>query len=102
MKIKRIKQIKINSYFFKIDWDKSHNGASFNYRDTKITIGTLNRDDDQLLMLICHELWEICAVEMNVRMHRPDVDDDYLFVYDHRQHETMTNMFASLVSQFIQ
>jgi len=101
MKIKRIKSIKINCYEFKVIWEKSHAGGSFSYRDKFIEIGVKNSTEDEIFMVICHELMEICTLEMNVRLHRPDCDSDYIFVYDHRQHETMMNMFSSLISEFI-
>jgi len=101
MKIKRIKTIKINCYKFTVKWDKTHNGGSFSYGTNEIEIGIKSRVDDEIFMVICHELMEIVAIETNVRLNRPDCDSDYLFVYDHRQHETMINMFSGLVSQFI-
>jgi len=101
MKIKKIKTLKINSYDFKVVWNKNISGAGFHYGDREIEIGSKNNTDQILFMLICHELMEICAVEMSVRFNRPDVGDDYIFMYDHRQHETMVNMFAGLISQFI-
>ena len=67
----------------------------------EIRIATKGIPGSRTWEIICHELMEICAVEMCVRFHRPDCDSDYLFVYDHRQHDTMINMFAALVSQFI-
>lgn len=102
MKIKRISSIKINCYNFNVVWDKTHNGGYFTYSEKKeINIGVKGIDDDEIFMLICHELMEIVACEANVRLSRPDVGTDYIFVYDHRQHDTMMNMFSGLVSQFI-
>ena len=102
MKIKRIKSIKVNSDRFKVKWNNSYRGGSFCYSALEIEIGTKGKNDEQIFMIICHELMEIVALEMNVRLRRPDCDSDYMFVYDHRQHETMMNMFSSLVSEFIE
>lgn len=102
MKIKRLKKIKINCYTFNIKWDSSHNGGSFSYGDYSIEIGTRSKKDDVIFMVICHEIMEIVAEEMHVRLRRPDCGSDYIFVYDHRQHETIMNMFSSLVAQFIE
>lgn len=101
MKVKKIKKLKVNCYTFNVVWDGSHSGGSFSYAKKEINIGTQDRSDDGLFMVVCHEIMEICALEMNVRLNRPDCESDYLFVYDHRQHETMMNMFSSLVTQFI-
>ena len=101
MKIRRIKKLKVNSTEFQVKWNKSHGGASFNYRDRKLEIGTNDDNAAYIFMLLCHELWEIVACEMRVRLCRPDCDSDYIFVYDHRQHETMAEMFSALLSQFI-
>jgi len=102
MKLKRIKTLKVNSYTFKVIWNKSHNGGSFKWvPESIIDIGIKDISEDTIFMIICHELMEICTVEMNVRMQRPDCDTDYIFVYDHRQYDTMMMMFAGLLSQFI-
>lgn len=101
MRIKRIKKIKVNSYEFKVVWDANGTGGAFSYRKQILRIGCKGVGAGEMFMVICHELMEICALEMNVRYDRPDCGEDYLFSYDHRQHETMMNMFSSLLSQFI-
>lgn len=102
MKIKKIKKLKVNSYIFTIEWDKTHaSGASFSYTKRFINIGTKAWDNDEIFMMLCHELMEISAIEMNVRLNRPDCYDDYIFVYDHRQHDSIASLFAGLLSQFI-
>jgi len=101
MKIKRIKKLKVNVTQFNVVWDKTHNGASFSYGKNLITIGVKSLSDSEIGSRICHELLEICALEMHVRYDRSDCDGDYLFAYDHRQHTTMCDMFVSLFEQFI-
>ena len=102
MKIKRIKKLKVNSYTFDVKWNKNHNGGAFRYGEKSIEIGTKGNDVESIFMVLCHELLEIVALEMNVRLPRPDCDSDFIFVYDHRQHETMANLFAGLISEFIE
>ena len=102
MNIKRIKKITVNSMIFAVKWDKEYKGASFQYEDSGtglLRVGLGGCDD--IFELLCHELWEIVAVEMHVRHYRTDCQDDYIFVYDHRQHTTMCAMFAGLLKQFI-
>ena len=85
---------------FSIKWDPESSGASVNYAENTITIGT-KHDELQVLENVYHELWEVVAIELNVRLERPDCDSDYIFVYDHRQHDTMATMFAGLLAQFL-
>lgn len=101
MKIKKIKQIQINCYTFSVIWNNKHSGGSFNFRSRKIDIGIKANTQDEIFMILCHELMEICAIDMNVRLCRPDCDSDYIFVYDHRQHETMMSMFSGAIGKFI-
>jgi len=98
MKIKRIKKLRVNCYIFKVVWDSELNGASFNYIEKIIIIGT--KQNNMILSNILHELMEIVTIEMGVRLSRPDCDCDHIFVYDHRQHTTMMEMLSGLLLQF--
>lgn len=101
MRLKRIKNIRVNSYEFEVAWPKDMEGARFNYTDRIIEVGTKNRTELELLESVCHELFELCAEEMRVRYRRPDCETDYLFAFDHRQHDTLINMFSGLLSRFL-
>ena len=101
MKIKKIRKIKVNSCVFKISWSIKTTDSSVDFKESKITIGTKGLDIPEIFDSVCHELLEIAAADTGVRLDRPDCDGDYVFVYDHRQHDTMCNMFAGMLSQFI-
>ena len=102
MKVKRLKKIKINCYTFDIKWDNGNDvGGYFSYADRAIHIGVKDNSEDEIFMIVCHEIMEIVAEEMNVRFRRPDCSSDFIFVYDHRQHETMMNMFSGAIVQFM-
>jgi len=101
MELKRIKTLQINSNIFRVTWDKTKFNSSFYYDTRIITIGTKNQDTLQIFNSICHELMEMVAAENYVRHDRNDVRDDFIFVYDHRQHTVMMASFAGLLAQFI-
>ena len=99
MKIKKIKKLNINSKEFTVRWDY-RGGGYFSMGERVIGLDS-SIGDDILLEIIAHELMEIVLVEMHVRLDRPDVMEDYIFVYDHRQFATAMSMFTGLFKQFI-
>lgn len=101
MKIKRLRKITINSSDFKIIWSKEHDGGSFHWGKREIEIGVRGGHDESIFMVLCHELQEMVAEDLSIRMQRPDCREDYIFVYDHRQYETLMNVFSSLIRKFI-
>ena len=101
MKIKKIKHIKVNGLKFKVIWNKNSHGSSLSYGTHEISIGCKSKNKHEIFQGIVHELMEICAIETHVRLGRPDCSTDYVFVYDHRQHSTICDMFSGLISQFI-
>jgi hypothetical protein len=103
--LKRLRKLQVNSTLFTVRWDATSCEGSFSYDGEgpgkgTLTIGT-KCGERVALMILCHELMEIVAIEALVRFRRPDVGDDYIFVYDHRQHSTMMEMFAGLLAQFL-
>ena len=101
MKIKRIRKLRVNCTDFVVTWDKKTDGSCLDYYKHSIKIGVKDCDELRILNNVLHELIEICAIEMCVRFRRPDCQTDFIFVYDHRQHQTMTEMLAGLLEQFI-
>ena len=101
MRIKRIKKIRVCSNVFSVVWDKKDGGGSYNYQKQEIRIGVKSGDTNRIFEILCHELFEVCAVECYVRYSRMDVEGDFVFCFDHKQHSTIQGMFAGLLSQFI-
>ena len=98
MIIKRLKTLRVNSIIFNIHWSNKYIGGHFSYKKKIIEIGT--KEEARVLEILCHELMEISAIEVGIRYMRPD-GEDYIFVYDHRQYDTMTNIMAGLLKQFL-
>lgn len=102
MRIKRIKKLQVNNTIFKVVWKPNINeGASYDYTSKEITFTTLGQSEEDVLMLVCHELFEVCAYEMGVAFTRPDCPGDRLFSFDHRQHTTIQYMFSGLLFKFL-
>lgn len=108
MKIKKLRKLRVNSYEFEVTWCKERSGAEFSFynkaeedRPTLRLPCPLRWGDNHVFMVLMHELFEITMVEMNCRYMRQDVQDDYMFVFDHRGMDTATNATAGLLKQFI-
>lgn len=95
------KSLTVNSYKFRVIWDKKTYGGSFDYNKREIRIGCKDNDEREQFMLLVHELDEIAATEMMVRYSRTDCNGDFIFVYDHRQHDTKSNMMAGWLMEFL-
>ena len=99
--LKRKKKLQVNSYLFDVVWDKKVGGGSFNYTTRKLTIGTRDNDELEQFMILSHELSELAATECHCRFNRPDCDGDFIFCYDHRQHDIISNMASGWLWQFL-
>lgn len=104
MTIKKPKKIIIGSITFNVVYDKSTSGGSFNYNKRNITIGCLHEKVDQvrILDIIIHELTEIIHCELSNRYSEIDHLNDYMFVYNHKQHTTACSMLANALLNFIE
>lgn len=101
MKVKRLTKIEVNVWTFSIAWDKSTYSSQISYVDKRITIGCASEDEAVIFSNLNHELTEMCAIEMHIRLSRPDCESDFIFVYDHRQFDTLNSMASGLLSKFL-
>lgn len=99
---KRLKKIKIGCITFDIKWDKRHNGGCFSFLDHKMEVGVREgTQEERIFEIVCHEVMEIILAMNSLRMHREDVDDDYIFVFDHRQFDSTMSQFTGIITQFL-
>lgn len=103
MKLKFPKKIQIDEIIFTVKYDPKSGGGSFNHVKNIIEIGTKYYPEQPTIVLaiIIHELKEIIHANQATRFDRPDVDSDYLFIYDHRQHTDLCYRLAGLLNNFI-
>ncbi len=99
MKIKHIKNLRVSNLTFKVIWDKDRGGGGFDFVEQELTIGT--KYPNEVFGILNHELMEMCAANMYVRHPRGDCNGDFIFVFDHRQFDTMMDTFTGLLQQFI-
>ena len=103
MELKLPKKVEIGHMTFTVTYHKEHGGAEFSFSDRSISIGNkqLIKDPGSVFMLICHEVMEIIHCITCTRYHDESVQENYMFVMDHKQFEVNTNMFSQAIRQFI-
>jgi hypothetical protein len=103
MKFKFPKKIVVGDVVWKIKYNKTNAGGSFEYDNHTLTIGTKysQKNPTRTLNSIIHELKEIIQVENDTRLERGNNISDYVFVYDHRDHTDICRRLAGLLDEFI-
>lgn len=101
MKIKRIKKLRIGPYLFDVKWNKNYKGGRFDYSEKVIEIDA-SADEEKLYHIVSHEMWEMASIEMNVRLHKPGTQDDYIFLFDHGQYDSLMYLYSGLMLQFLE
>lgn len=105
MKFKFPKKIQIGETEFKVIYDYKGTGASFIYPDSTtpafIKFGMKNYKSNPLTFLghLIHELKEIIQVEQTTRF--SNRDENYIFSYNHPQHDDLCSRLAGLLNNFI-
>jgi len=99
MTFKKLKKIKIAHTTFNIRWDKNQYGGSFDFEEGVIMVGTAGGDSFAFAVLI-HELSEILHVITNTRFMKGDAQD-YIFVLDHSQFTTHSELLSGLIQEFV-
>ena len=107
MKFKYPKKITIGSTEFKIIYDyKSDFGACFSFpaNGTKafVKFGMLSHKTNPLIFLdyVIHEFKEIIQVEQSARFYNNGTTD-FVFNYNHSQHQDLCARLAEVLNQFI-
>lgn len=103
MNLKLPKYIYILSAKFDITYDKTHDGGSFSWGDSRITIGIKNIKKDPIytFSVISHEIMEIILVGMGARFLSSRTFDNYLFNFDHQCFENAIQIHSKAISEFI-
>jgi len=101
MKLKYPKRISILNTTFKIIYSKEKRGGWFDFGDREIGIGTSYNNASEIFNIISHEILEICMVKLGVRYDDPSVFENYKFVLDHKEFETVNKLYSSIITKFI-
>ena len=103
IKLKFLKEISILNNKFVIVWDKTHNGGSFNFAESKINIGIkcYKIDPEYTFGILMHELSEAIHAACGYRYDDGRIDNDYLFCFRHKEFELHNAVLSSLIIKFI-
>lgn len=103
MKLKFPKKIRIDETVWTIKYPKDTNAGTFDWGKCELSIGIKDYPAQPTLVLhvIIHELKEIIHVQQATRFDRPDVDSEYIFVYNHANHTDLCYRLAGLLDNFI-
>lgn len=103
MKLRLIKEIEILSSVFKVKYDKTHNGGTFSWANSDITVGikSIKTDPSYTFSIISHEIMEIILTGMGGRFNNSRTQDNFLFSFDHQTFENAIQTHAQALSKFI-
>lgn len=103
MKIKKLKKIQILSADFYIEWNKTHDGGSFSWSNTKIEIGikSIKKDPLYTFQIISHEVMEVILVAMGARFENGRTGENYLFNLDHQTFENAIQIHSAVILKFL-
>lgn len=88
---------------YKVIRDKTSYEASFNGYTKELIIGTadLDTNPEYVWKLIVHEIMEMCIAQTRCRYVGTSVEEDFMFVMDHKQFDVATALFSDIISKFI-
>lgn len=88
----------INEVFTVIQ-EPDKNGASFNYGDNTITVGTKLLEDQPAYVfeILCHEIAEVIHVKVNTRYEASGSEKDYLFNQTHKEFENHISLLTGII-----
>jgi hypothetical protein len=103
MKLKFPKKITIGDVVWKIKYDKSQKGGSFNYKEHAIVIGIgcYKTQPTRTLNVIIHELKEIIHIEQDTRYDKGHSTEDWFFAYNHQEHTDLCRRLAGCLNEFL-
>lgn len=102
MKLKFIKKIDILGSAFNVIWDKTSNGGSFSWGESRITVGCKDykKDPTYTFNVLSHEIMEALLVGLGAR-YGNGREALFLFSFNHQTFETAVELHAQALSKFL-